>query len=97
MLVTADRLSIARGRINFNQANLAFPGATKFEDFLAGYPGTGNEIQYGNSNRRVNQWYFAPFFQDDWHAARNLNVNMGLRWDPTAVERAGGLLGNFDS
>ena len=97
VLVTADRLSAVRGRLDFNEANLAFPGATQFEDFLAGYPGTGNEIQSGNSNRRVNQWYFAPFFQDDWHAARNLNVNMGLRYDyTTPLSAAGGLLGNFD-
>ncbi|MBK7930754.1 MAG: TonB-dependent receptor [Bryobacterales bacterium] len=27
------------------------------------------------------QWYFAPYFQDDWKVTRKLTVNMGLRWD----------------
>jgi hypothetical protein len=27
------------------------------------------------------QWYFAPYFQDDWKVTRRLTVNLGLRWD----------------
>lgn len=27
------------------------------------------------------QWYFAPYFQDDWKVTRKLTINMGLRWD----------------
>ncbi|MBN8729984.1 MAG: TonB-dependent receptor [Acidobacteria bacterium] len=27
------------------------------------------------------QWYFAPYFQDDWKISRKLTLNMGLRWD----------------
>ena len=38
-----------------------------------------------NSNYPVypfyQQWYFAPYFQDDWKVSRNLTMNVGLRWD----------------
>ena len=27
------------------------------------------------------QWYFAPYFQDDWKVNRRLTINVGLRWD----------------
>ncbi len=27
------------------------------------------------------QWYFAPYFQDDWKISRKLTLNIGLRWD----------------
>jgi hypothetical protein len=27
------------------------------------------------------QWYFAPYFQDDWKVSRKLTVNLGMRWD----------------
>ncbi|MGH8246853.1 MAG: TonB-dependent receptor domain-containing protein, partial [Gammaproteobacteria bacterium] len=27
------------------------------------------------------QWYFAPYFQDDWKVSRRLTLNIGLRWD----------------
>ena len=27
------------------------------------------------------QWYFAPYFQDDWKVNRRLTLQLGLRWD----------------
>lgn len=31
------------------------------------------------------QWYFAPYFQDDWKISRRLTLNLGLRWDYNAA------------
>jgi hypothetical protein len=49
-----------------------------FASFLLG--GVG-----GSSNFPVypffQQWYFAPYFQDDWKISRKLTLNLGLRWD----------------
>jgi hypothetical protein len=58
-----------------------------FASFLLGLPATNpNNVTDSSSlnyplypfNR---QWYFAPYFQDDWKVSRRLTVNLGLRWD----------------
>ncbi len=50
-----------------------------YASFLLGTP-TG-----GSSNYPVfpfyRQWYFAPYFQDDWKVNRKLTLNLGVRWD----------------
>jgi hypothetical protein len=50
-----------------------------FASFLLGLPtgGTSNFPLYPF----FRQWYFAPYFQDDWKVSRKLTLNLGLRWD----------------
>ncbi len=49
-----------------------------FASFLIG--GVG-----GSSNYPLypfwQQWYVAPYFQDDWKISKRLTLNLGLRWD----------------
>lgn len=48
--------------------------------FMLGLPSTSSNLNYPlyPFNR---QWYFAPYFQDDWKVSRRLTLNLGLRWD----------------
>lgn len=50
-----------------------------YASFLLGY------LSGGSSNYPLfpfNQdWYVAPYFQDDWKVTRKLTLNFGLRWD----------------
>jgi hypothetical protein len=50
-----------------------------FASLLLGYPASGTSdrnVAPAYSNR-----YYVAFVQDDWRIARNLTVNLGLRWD----------------
>lgn len=95
-IVAAGRFSNGRGKIKFGPG-VAFPTATPLEDFLAGTPSIGI-IQVGNALRRVNQWAYDSFFQDDWRVTPRLTVNLGVRYEYTKPMReAHGLLGNFDA
>ncbi|MCU0228413.1 MAG: TonB-dependent receptor, partial [Bryobacterales bacterium] len=58
-----------------------------YADFLLGlsrHSQNPNDAM-SNSNFPVfpffRQWYFAPYFQDDWKVNRKLTLNLGLRWD----------------
>src|SRR4029079_16418797 len=49
-------------------------------DFMAGNI-FSSSIQAGNVNRDVSLNSFNAYAQDSWQITRNLNVNLGVRWD----------------
>lgn len=75
-----------RGRLDF----------ATLEDFLSGTLSGGRSAR-GDSQRQTFQTSHAVFFQDLWRINRNLNVNLGLRWDYFGVlGEKNNLLSNFD-
>ena len=60
----------------FNQGDAT--SGDSYATFLLGYVNGSSNYPVYPANR---QWYFAPYFQDDWKVTRKLTLNLGLRWD----------------
>ena len=101
---TGGALNTSRGSIRFGAATTnksgaltsgAFVGATALEDFLLGDPNQGKLLQ-GNALRRVYNFGYAAFAQDDWRIKPRLMLNLGVRYEiNTVIRDANDQLGNF--
>src|SRR5271169_1940029 len=93
----------ARGSITFLGGvtpNPADPSqtlnTTQLEDFFAGYPFKAT-VTVGNPTLKLHNWAYSGFVQDDWRLARNLTLNLGVRYEFSSVpQEEHNLLGNFD-
>jgi len=84
-----------KGRIRFS-GDGAFANSSPLEDFLAGFPSSG-DIFVGNSRRHVTIKSFAAFIQDDWKVRQNLTFFLGVRYELNSrIKEEKNRLGNFD-
>ena len=86
-------------RDTFGSGFVRFRGDDTFsalENFTQGVASQG-DVAVGNSHRLVSQKSFGMYFQDDWHATRNLSITAGLRYDVSLpIKDQNNLLANFD-
>jgi hypothetical protein len=103
--VTGGAFGNARGSITFLGGNTPDPtdptgatflNTTQLEDFFSGAPFKVSVLT-GDPRRHLHNWSYAGFLQDDWRVARNLTINLGLRYEfDSVVKEEHNLLGNFD-
>jgi hypothetical protein len=88
------------GNIDFTGRFTAVPGVAAsghpYADFLFGVPNAASRA-FPPVPALRSRWTYDTFVQDDWKVARNLTINLGLRYDvhPGWFER-NGRLANFD-
>jgi Carboxypeptidase regulatory-like domain/TonB dependent receptor/TonB-dependent Receptor Plug Domain len=83
------------------QTSPATTSSTVLEDFLAGDPGGSvpfptHALVGATPMRDIHNFSEGAFFQDDWRVAKNVTVNLGLRYEYNGVIKEDhDLLGNF--
>lgn len=84
--------SPVRGSFNFDGRYAGHP----FADFLIGAMASSGRASKNPDRRPINQRW-GGFLQDDWNLARNLTINIGLRYEYAGLfSNQNGDLSNFD-
>ena len=97
---TFDEAVDPRGSFGFNGTVTAAPATTgardnQFAEFLLGLA-TSAQVSVEPFATRMNNWWHAYYFQDDWKVTPNLTLNWGLRYEYYKPPVQRGKATNFD-